>query len=232
LKLPGEPSHFDISSWTGRAILGYGPTGHVSVLDLASGESSKSIRISETTGNTLFRSDGRAVMVSDISSRQLAVLDSASLQTIVRLPLAVRPDYLCRHPDGGQIFITGDGADSVVVIYPYYVPQVAETVLAGNRPGPMAASDSHLFVTNPAAGDVTILSVGRRRVIAVAQVGTEPRHITLTPDGEYALVLNQRSGDMAVLRIAGLQPDRRKSAALFTMIPVGSKPVSAAVMAV
>jgi hypothetical protein len=37
---------------------------------------------------------------------------------------------------------------------------------------------------------------------------------------------------MAVLRIAGLQPDRRKSAALFTLIPVGSKPVSAVVMAV
>jgi hypothetical protein len=37
---------------------------------------------------------------------------------------------------------------------------------------------------------------------------------------------------MAVIRMAGLQPDRRKSAALFTMIPVGSKPVSAVVIPV
>ena len=128
--------------------------------------------------------------------------------------------------------MTGEGRDVVVVVYPYYVPEVAETILAGSRPGAMGCSGTHLFVTNPAAGDVSIVNVERRRVVAVASVGAEPGHVTITPDGEYALVLNRKSGDMAVLRIAGLQPDRRKTAALFTLIPVGSKPVSAVVMAV
>jgi YVTN family beta-propeller protein len=104
------------------------------------------------------------------------------------------------------------------VIYPYFVPEVAETVLAGSRPGPMAATWTHLFVTNPAAGDVTILDIDTRRVVAVAGVGADPGYVTVTPDREYALVLNRKSGDMAVIRVAGLQPDRRKSAALFTMI--------------
>jgi DNA-binding beta-propeller fold protein YncE len=162
----------------------------------------------------------------------LTVLDIPSGRVMVHLPLAVRPDNLCAHPDGGQVFITGEGRDALVVVYPYYVPEVAETILAGSRPGAMGCSDTLLFVTNPAAGDVSIVNVERRRVVAVAAVGSEPGHVTITPDGEYALVLNRKSGDMAVLRIAGLQPDRRKTAALFTLIPVGSKPVSAVVMGV
>jgi YVTN family beta-propeller protein len=151
---------------------------------------------------------------------------------VVNLPLSLRPDEFCFHPDGGQLYISGEGRDAVAVVYPYYAPEVAETVLAGNRPGPMAATWNHLFVTNPTAGDVTILDVDTRKVVAVAGVGTDPGYVTVTPDGEYALVLNRKSGDMAVIRIAGIRPDRRKSAALFTMIPVGSKPVSAVVTAV
>ena len=68
---------------------------------------------------------------------------------IVNLPLAVRPDNLCFNRDGGQLFITGEGRDAVVVVFPYYVPQVAETVLAGHAPAAMAASATHLFLANP-----------------------------------------------------------------------------------
>jgi DNA-binding beta-propeller fold protein YncE len=170
--------------------------------------------------------------VAGLESRQLTVLDSPGGGIVVHLPLAVRPDNFCFHPDGGQLFITGEGRDAVVVVYPYFVPEVAETVLAGSRPGAMAATGSHLFVTNPSAGDVSILNITRRRVVAVTAVGTAPGYVTVTPDNEYALVLNQTSGDMAVIRVAGLQPDRRKTAPLFTMIPVGSKPVSAVVTSV
>ena len=63
-------------------------------------------------------------------------------RVIANLPLAVRPDNLCFNEDGGQLFITGEGRDAVVVIFPYYVPQVAETVLAGHAPAAMAASST------------------------------------------------------------------------------------------
>ena len=79
---------------------------------------------------------------------------------------------------------------------------------------------------------MTILNIETQRVIAVATVGREPCHITITPDGQYALVLNRASGDMAVIRIAAITGTRRRPAPLFTMIPVGSKPVSAVVRAV
>jgi YVTN family beta-propeller protein len=151
---------------------------------------------------------------------------------ISHLPLAIRPDQLCFNRDGGQLFISGEGRDAVVVVYPYFVPQIAETVLAGHAPGAMAATERYLFVANPKVGDVSILNIARRKMVALVAVGSEPAHIAITPNDQYALVLNRKSGDMAVIRTSAIVPDRRKSAALFTMIPVGSRPVSAAVMAV
>jgi hypothetical protein len=65
-------------------------------------------------------------------------------------------------------------------------------------------------------------------------VGQQPGRIVITPDWQYALVLNEKSGDLAVVRIPSLAAPKkfRPPAALFTMIPVGERPVDAAVVAV
>ena len=66
----------------------------------------------------------------------------------------------------------------------------------------------------------------------VVDVGQEPRRIVMTPDDEYALVLNRRSGDISVIRRLSLtvaKPFRRPTP-IFTMIPVGEEPVAAAVV--
>jgi DNA-binding beta-propeller fold protein YncE len=151
----------------------------------------------------------------------------------VQLPLALRPDHLCMKPDGGQLFITGEGRDAIVIAYPYRT-EVAQTSLTGRAPGAMAVSSNpeFLFVANPAAGSVTIFDINTQRVVAVTAVGGQPSEIVITPDQQYALVLNRGSGDMAVIRIAAIQAGRSKSAALFTMVPVGARPVSAVVRGV
>ena len=144
---------------------------------------------------------------------------------------------MCFNADGGQLFVTGEGMDAVVVVYPSHIPQVGETVLGGHHPGAMAASTlpGYLFVANPSSGDVSILDIETRRVIAVTPVGTQPAYIAITPDDQYALVLNQASGDMAVIRIPNVtravsEQRRWKKGPLFMLIPVGSKPVSAAIV--
>ncbi len=124
--------------------------------------------------------------------------------------------------------------DAVAIVFPFQT-QVAETILAGNAPGPMAASHQsqdtpeYLFVTNPQAGQVTILNIATRKVMAVAPVGADPGTVVITPDNQFALVLNRKSGDMAVLLIQSAAKRTKFPAALLTMIPVGSNPVSAVV---
>ncbi len=126
-----------------------------------------------------------------------------------------------------------------MIVFPYHTPEVAETVLVGRSPGATVASASpaYLFVASPKSGDVSVLDIDSRKLIAVAVVGVNPNYIAVTPDSKYALVLNETSGDMAVIRtgsIAQAASERWRSrrGALFMMVPLGSKPVSAAVMPV
>ncbi len=95
---------------------------------------------------------------------------------------------------------------------------------------------AYLMVTNPDSDGITVLDIRDYSLVAAVQVGRGPGRILLTPDGQYALVLNERSGDMAVVRMLALSTTpnggyrrfKPAPAPIFTLIPVGDRPVSAA----
>jgi len=239
LPLPADPMDLDVSPDGSLLAISYGAAHALSFVDLARRQAFPLVRTTGEIGTVRFQSDSRQLIAANVSERILSVYHTLTRRLIVHLPLAVRPDHLCFNADGGQLFVTGDGMDAVVVVYPYYTPQIGETVLAGHNPGAMAtsASPGYLFVANPKSGDVSILDIETRRVVAVTPVGTEPSYITITPDDQYALVLNQASGDMAVIRIQNVtravtEQRRSRKGPLFMLIPVGSKPVSAAIVGI
>lgn len=182
-----------------------------------------------------FRSDGKQLMLAGAAARQASFVTVPEGHTVAHLPLAIEPRRVTSKPDGGELYLTGDGLDAVVVLYPY-LAEVGETVLAGRRPAAMAAVSTpdmaYLFVANPDAGNVTVLDITTHKMVGAVSVGKDPSFLTITPDGQYALVLNRASGDMGVIRVKAVVRNRGKSAPLFTMIPVGSRPVAAAVRGV
>jgi YVTN family beta-propeller protein len=204
--------------------------GLAQFVDLVKGKASEPLRLGGEATAVRFRWDGRIAMAALRDQSLLSVLDAPSRQVMTELPLALRPDHFCFTSDGGQFFITGEGRDAIVIVYPYQT-EVAQTSLGGRKPGQMACSSapSYLFVSNPAAGSVSVFDTETQKVVAVAGVGVQPGPIVITPDQQYALVLNQGSGDISVIRISSIQMGRVKKEALFTMIPVGGIPVAALV---
>jgi YVTN family beta-propeller protein len=246
--LDDDPVDFDVSPDGSTVAISSGPECSITFVDTTQRRAFSPLRTTGEIGLVRFQpshgdaaraaSDSKQLIAANVSQRMLSIFDVPSRRLVVNLPLAVRPEHLCFKADGGQLFVTGAGMDAVVVVYPYYTPQIGETVLAGHSPGAMAASASpgYLFVANPQSADVSILDIETSKVLAVTPVGTEPCSITITPDDKYALVLNQSSGDMAVIRIPNVtravnEQRRWKKGPLFMLIPVGSKPVSAAVVA-
>jgi DNA-binding beta-propeller fold protein YncE len=232
IPLPEDPVEFALTPDGKTAAVTL--TSGVRLIDLSARRLSAPLAQGDF-GAVRFIDDGRTLIAANRGERMLALYDVASARLIANLPVAVRPDHLCFNlgsegqTDGGQLFITGEDRDVVVIVFPYHTPEVFETVLAGHGLGAMAASDSFLFIASPQSGNVSILDITARKMIAVVSVGTDPGFVAVTPDDQYALVLNRKSGDVAVLRIGTIQPNRNKSAALLTVIPVGSRPVSAAV---
>lgn len=229
IDLAATPLDFDIAPHSAQAAVSLGGDG-LALAELSGAREPRLVRPGGCCGPVRYRSDGRLVLVGDPENRLLVMLEAAEGRTVVKLPLAVAPAHLCFKDDGGQLFITGAGMDAVVTVYPYRT-EIGSTTLAGRAPGFLAVSSQpdYLFVANPPAGDVTVLDIETQRAVAVVTVGKEPGFITVTPGDEYALVLNRASGDMAVIRIATLSGRRRRFAPLFTMIPVGSRPVAAVV---
>ncbi len=183
------------------------------------------------------RQDGKVLLTGNPDDRGITAIDVATLNPLVNLPLSLAPTHFCVNRDGGQLFVTGEGMDAVVIVSPYQT-EVNETILAGNAPGAMATSagaPNYLFVANPRSGDVTIINIDNRKVLAQIQVGQRPGAILVTPDNEYALVLNEQSADVAVIRLMNIRtatPENRRTrtAGLFTLIPVGSGPVGGVVI--
>jgi hypothetical protein len=204
--------------------------GFVQFADLAAGKVFEPVRAGQDASAVRFRRDGRVALVACRGESLLRIFDTPSRRIMTELPLALRPDQLCPSVEGGQLFITGEGRDAVVIVYPYRT-EIALTSLSGRQPGRMACSEipRYLFVSSPAAGSVTVFDIDTQKVVAVIGVGVEPGAIVITPDQQYALVLNQGSGDIAAIRIASIKPGRARRAPLFTMIPVGGRPVAALV---
>jgi len=227
LPLPQEPSELAVSE-DGKLAAITSARG-VWLVDIAS-RSLRGPLLEGDFGAAQFCVGGKLLVAANLGANLLSLIDTASGRLETHLPVPLRPEQFCVKQDGGELFVTGAGMDGVVIVNPYRT-EITETVLAGHAPGAMAVSDSLLFVASPQSGDVSILEIFSRKVIAVVPVGTDPGAIVITPDNRYALVLNRKSGDIAVLRASTLAGNRFKWA-LLTVIPVGSRPVSAAVRGV
>ncbi|MBL8179070.1 MAG: hypothetical protein JNK48_30625 [Bryobacterales bacterium] len=233
IALPEQPVSFDVSIEQPRAVVSFGEVAQVAAIDLEAGRLAR-VDCGSPLGLVRFRKDGRQWITAHRDPR-ISFYDTASSKLVVRLPLAMRPDHFCFKDNGGELFVTGEGSDGVAIVFPYWT-EVAETILAGSGPAEMAASPINkatpelLFVTNPKAGQLSIIHIETRKLVASLQMGAEPSQVVITPDNQYILVLNQRSGDMAVLTQSAAR--RAKYPTLLTMVPVGSKPVSAVVQAV
>jgi DNA-binding beta-propeller fold protein YncE len=243
IRLTSPPAGFDLSSTNYAAIASY-QDRTITVASLEHAAIDRVIAARDEPSLLHFRKDGEQIVAGSYPGRAITMFNTASGKIVVRLPLAIAPRNFCPNGDGGQLFVTGDGMDAVVIVYPYET-EIGQTVLAGHMPGAMAVTQGTsplLLVANPDSDRVTALDVNNMgtSLIAVVNVGQEPCSIVTTPGSQpnnrYALVLNRKSGDVAVIRSYSLNQSGpfkeplKKPTAVFTMIPVGDKPVAAAIV--
>jgi len=227
LGLPEKGASFTLSPETPHAAI-TSHQGRITLIDLSQRRIMWQWRVTETGGPVRFLKNGNLLLAGSRTENKLSILDTLKGKPVVELPLSISPENFCFKQDGGQLFITGKGQDAVVVVYPFQT-QVAGTILAGRLPGVMAASRTPdlLFIANPESGQVTVMDIRTHKIRAVVPVGQAPSRVVVTPDNNFALVLNRESGDVAVIRVDAMAGRRSKAAPLFTMIPVGSEPVDA-----
>jgi YVTN family beta-propeller protein len=183
-------------------------------------------------------SDAKLILVGAADGPEIVTVSCVSGALMARLPLAFTPARFCFNADRGQMFVTGNSGDQIVIVSPYQC-EVDQTIVGGRTPCGMAvgAVDGRnlLFVTNPGSGDVTLFDIDTRQHAASVHVGGRPGEVLLTPGGEYALVVDQDNGDVAVIRIRTVLNREATRAApvakpIFTIFHTGPAPQSAAIV--
>jgi YVTN family beta-propeller protein len=167
-------------------------------------------------------SSGRQVMAISLAaaSDSWAAKQDPSLTTdhlLTMLDVGEIPVHLALKPDGGEIFVSNFGSDSISEISTW-TNEVGGTYTIGSNPvrGIVSRDNSALWVANFGADLISLYSIDDGKVMSSIRVGSAPDALAFSSDEHLLLAADAHSGDVAVIRTQG-----RLGAALFTVLPAG-----------
>ena len=178
-------------------------------------------------------SAGHQVMAINLAaaSDSWAAKQDSSLTTdhvLTLLDVGRTPVHLALKPDGGEIFVSNFGSDSISEISTW-TNEVGGTYTIGSKPvhGIVGRDNSTLWVSNFGADSISLYSIDDGRLVSSIHTGSAPDALAFSADEHLLLVTDAHSGDVAVIRTQG-----KLGPALFTMLPAGASPNSIVVKAI
>ncbi len=147
-------------------------------------------------------------------------------QLLALLDVGISPVRLVLKPDGGEIFVTNEGSNTVSEIATG-TNEVGGASLIGSSPvaGVVSADNSLLWVSNRSADTVAVYSVDDGKLINTVHTGSGPGPVILSADGHLLLAADTRSGDISVVRTFSRNLRREPVyGTLFTLLPAGNSP--------
>ncbi len=176
---------------------------------------------------------GRQVMVVGLAAAQgsWAAKQNSSLATdhlLTFLDVGDTPIQLAMKPDGGEIFVSNFGSDSVSEISTW-TNEVGTTFTIGSKPvhGIVSADNGTLWVSNFGADSIGIYSIDDGRREGSVHTGSAPEDLVFSADEHLLLATDAHSGDVSVIRTQG-----NPGPALFTILPAGRSPNAIVVKAI
>ena len=147
----------------------------------------------------------------------------ASLQQdhlLAFLDVGKTPLRLALKPDGGEVFSTNFGGNSISEMSTW-TNDVSGTYPVVMQPSQALVSrdDSSLWITDFGADSATLYSIDDGRVVGSVRTGSKPDALAFSADEHLLLVVNSGSADVAVIRTNSVG-----GPTLFTMLPAGAQP--------
>ncbi|HWZ50176.1 MAG TPA: beta-propeller fold lactonase family protein [Granulicella sp.] len=178
-------------------------------------------------------SGGHQVMAINLAAApdSWAAKQNPSLMTdhlLALLDVGKTPMHLALKPDGGEIFCSNFGSDSVSEISTW-TNEVGGTYTIGKGPvhGVVSGDNSTLWVSNFGANSLSLYSIDDGKVVASLVSGSGPDALAFSADEHLLLAADAHSGDVSVIRTQA-----KTGPALLTILPAGAKPNAIVVKAI
>lgn len=175
-------------------------------------------------------SDGGQVMVISLAAaadtwagKQDPTLLNDHLITF--LDVGKAPVHLALKPDGGEVFCSNFGSDSVSEIETQ-TNEVGGTYTIASRPvySVVSADNGTLWVSNYGGDAINVWSIDDGQMGGSVHTGQGPDALAFSKDEHLLLAADSRSGDVSVIRTQD-----RNGPGLFTILPSGGSPNAIAV---
>lgn len=136
------------------------------------------------------------------------------------LDVGKTPAHLALKPDGGEVFSTNFGGNSISEMSTW-TNEVLGTYPVVMQPSNALVSrdDSSLWISDFGSDSASLYSIDDGRVEASVRTGSRPDALAFSADEHLLLVADSASADVAVIRT-----DTAGGPTLFTLLPAGPQP--------
>lgn len=142
----------------------------------------------------------------DFDTAVKKIAHPTKLPPVAQGPRYKTPIRMALRPDGREIYVTCEAADTVIVVDPATLQKIAEIPVGGNPTGvTFTPGGERAFVTNRLDDTVSVIDVGARKVVATLKGGNEPHGVLTDRAGRLLYVLNTSSNDISVFDLASLK---------------------------
>ncbi len=187
----GEGAPSDVAI-TPDGSTAYVPTDELFPIDVATNTAGSSVPVLSGAWGVAISPDGTRVYVTDPSSDNVWVVDTAT-NTVIAGPIAVGsfPRAIAVTPSGAFTYVVNAFDDSVSVINTATNTVVGVPILVGSNPSGIAVTPngSFVYVVNSNSDDVSVISTATNTVVATI-AGAGGNSIAITPDGTRAYTVD------------------------------------------
>jgi DNA-binding beta-propeller fold protein YncE len=148
-----------------------------------------------------------------------------SATLVAHVETGKQPTTVTLLDDGTRIAVGNRGDESVWIYDAETLEVLAKHSLIGKHGvwGVAQIGDGRLLVSNWKGETLTVIDGLSGEAVGRIPVGIKPSYLAVSPDGAKAYAAGQLSGDVSIVDIAKLEPDR--------ILEVGSKPMGVAASA-
>ena len=151
---------------------------------------------------------GNQLFVSNLSSNDLRIIDTATFQVQAHIETAVQPLDLALSPDGKTLYATNSGTSALTIV-DVESGQARTVEIADASEGlyGIAATADKIFTTDIAGSQVLALSL-QGRITDRIPVPPKPRSLALAPNGKTLYVTSMDTGRLTAIDADGATVSR------------------------
>jgi YVTN family beta-propeller protein len=179
--------------------------GSVTIIDATTFKVLKTIQVGSYPHHVTPGWDMRSLLVNNMKSSTLAVIDPWSNTKVGRVPVAA-PYNLYFTPDGTTAIDIAEPLDRVVFYDRSTWVRLGRVAIPTRGPdhADFSADGSYFLISTEYGGWVYKVDVSQRAIVAALQVGGSPVDIKLSADGSIFYVANQGRGGVSLIDPASM----------------------------